>query len=86
MTKLENQYIKLANAEVDTSIKPPGPGHPQGTNMFKRHLDEQRYNSLQSIGTFHKVVKIAYTDNVPILASKQMYEKVFDTYKEQAYT
>lgn len=39
-TKLDSQYIKLANAEVDISIKPPGPGHPQGTNMFKRHLDE----------------------------------------------
>ena len=32
------------------------------------------------------MVKIAYTDNVPILASKQMYEKVFNAYKEQAYT
>ena len=53
--------------------------------MFKRHIDEQRKSALSCINVIKKVIQIAYTDNVPILASKQMYEKVFSKYKEQAF-
>ena len=47
--ELVYQATNLIAKQYDTKIKPPGPGHPSGVNMFKRDADEQRKCILESL-------------------------------------
>ena len=81
--ELDFLVIKLVGTPADATLKGPEPGSQTVTNLFKTFMQTQRNTMTQSIDVILKVIKIAYSLNRPLLASKQALEHVFRGQKQE---
>ena len=75
---------ELSDRDVIRKINPPRAGSTKGQNMFKGYLEDQKNIVIESLELLKDVVARAYSDNRPLLASKQMMDEVFKIYKAKA--
>ena len=79
---LDEVIFRIKSTPADATIKGPISGTKQVTNTFKSHMSTQRSTINDQIDVLMKVIKIAYSLNRPLLASKQALEEVFRSQKK----